>query len=280
MELIDTHLHLIYRRHMGYGWTSGIPPLATGDFTLEDARAQAAGRISGTIFMEAGVDDADYQTETRFISSMVHDGRLLGQIASCRPEINEGFDAWLDECDQLGVVGFRRILHVCDDAMSRSDTFRTNVRKIGRKGLVFDMCFLARQLPTAAELAMACPDVSFVLDHCGVPDIAGGEFDNWAASMTALARLDNISVKMSGVTAYCAPGSANARTIGPYVDHVFSAFGPRRIVWGSDWPVVNLGATLPNWLDITDAILSRLSETEADAVRAQNARRIYRLDAI
>ena len=74
MDLIDTHLHLIYRDKAGYGWTQGIPSLATGDFTLDDARALAAGRITGTIFMEAGVDDADYQAEARFIAGMVRDG--------------------------------------------------------------------------------------------------------------------------------------------------------------------------------------------------------------
>ncbi len=277
MELIDTHLHLIYRGHMGYGWTSGIPALATGDFTLDDAQALAAGRITGTIFMEAGVDDADYQTEARFIAGLVRDGALLGQIASCRPETDEGFEAWLDECQGLGVVGFRRILHVVDGELSRSETFRNNIRKIGRAGRVFDMCFLARQLPIAAQLARACPDVRFVLDHCGVPDVAGGAFESWAADMTALASFENINVKMSGITAYCAPGTANAQTVSPYLDHVLSVFGAGRIVWGSDWPVVNLGATLPNWLDISEAMFAGLSVDEAAAIRFRNAERIYRV---
>jgi predicted TIM-barrel fold metal-dependent hydrolase len=275
MDLIDTHLHLIYRDKAGYGWTQGIPSLATGDFTLDDARALAAGRITGTIFMEAGVDDADYQAEARFIAGMVRDGELLGQIASCRPETDAGFDAWLDECAGLGVVGFRRILHVCDDDMSRSDRFRANIRKIGRSGRVFDMCFLQRQLPIAAELAAACPDVTFVLDHCGVPDIADGGFAPWAAEMTRLAALGNVNVKMSGITAYCAPGTASAPTLAPYVDHVLSVFGAGRIVWGSDWPVVNLGAGLPGWIEITDRLLAPLSADEAAAIRHGNARRIY-----
>jgi predicted TIM-barrel fold metal-dependent hydrolase len=277
MDLIDTHLHLIDRSRLGYGWTAGIPALATGDFTLADAKALAAGRITGTIFMEVGVDDADYQTEARVMAGMVHSGDLLGQIASCRPETDAGFDAWLDECAGLGVVGFRRILHVVPDDVSQSETFRANIRKIGRKGLTFDMCFLARQLPIAADLARACPDVAFVLDHCGVPDLAGGAFDSWAAEMTKLAAHDNIAVKMSGITAYCAAGTANAQTVAPYLHHVLTAFGPGRIVWGSDWPVVNLGAGLPDWLDITDGVLAGLSADEAAAIRVRNAERIYRV---
>jgi predicted TIM-barrel fold metal-dependent hydrolase len=279
MALIDTHLHLIHRDKLGYGWTAGIPALAEGDFTFADARAASGGRITGTIFMEVGVDEADYQAEGRFIAGMVHDGTLLGQIASCRPETDAGFDAWLDECDGLGVVGFRRILHVVDDGMSVTETFRANIRKIGRKGRVFDMCFLARQLPLAAALARACPDVSFVLDHCGVPDVAGGAFDSWAASMTDLAEIDNIAVKMSGITAYCAPGTASAATVAPYLDHLLSTFGPLRTVWGSDWPVANLGAGMAGWLDISEAFLDRLSPDEAAAIRVKNAERIYKVQS-
>ena len=86
MDFIDTHLHLIYRDKLGYGWTLGIPPLATGNFTLADYNALTAGRgISGAVFMEAGVDDADYKAEARLIAGMVGQNGLLGQIASCRP---------------------------------------------------------------------------------------------------------------------------------------------------------------------------------------------------
>ncbi len=279
MALIDTHLHLIFRDKLGYGWTNGVPALATGDFTFDDAKALAQGRITGTIFMEVGVDDADYQKEARLIAGMVGKGGLLGQIAACRPETDEGFDAWLDECDGLGVVGFRRILHVVDDAMSQTEAFRANVRKIGAKGRVFDMCFLARQLPLAADLARACPDVTLVLDHCGVPDIAGGAFDSWAEGMTALAEIDNVNVKMSGITAYCAPGTASAETLAPYIDHVLDTFGPHRIVWGSDWPVVNLGGSLPFWLDVSEAVFAGLSPDEAAAIRTKNAERIYKVRA-
>lgn len=275
MALIDTHLHLIYRDRLAYGWTAGVPALATGDFTFADAQAAAGGRITGTIHMEVGVDDGDYMKEARFIAGMVRDRTLLGQIASCRPETDAGFQDWLEECDGLGVVGFRRILHVVDDGLSQTETFRANIRRIGAKGKVFDMCFLARQLPLAAALARACPDVSFVLDHCGVPDVAGGAFDSWAASMTDLAEIDNIAVKMSGITAYCAPGTANLETVAPWLDHVIEAFGPLRIVWGSDWPVVNMGASMAGWLDISDAVLGRLSADEAAAIRVHNAERIY-----
>ena len=272
---LDTHLHLIHRDRAGYGWTDGIPALATGDFTLPDFR-DLAPDVGPAIFMEAGADDATYRDEARYIAGLVRDGRLLGQIASCRPETDDGFDAWLDECEGLGVVGFRRILHVVPDELSQTDTFRRNLRKIGARGLPMDLCFLGRQLGIAAELVRACDGQVFVLDHCGTPDIAGGDFDRWARGITALAALPNVHVKLSGLTAYEGP-HATADSLRPWVDHVIDRFGPARMVWGSDWPVVNLGTGVAAWTAITRDLIGRLSADEQRAVMSENARRLWRV---
>ena len=278
MNLIDTHLHLIYRAKLGYGWTDGIPALATGDFTLDDFAALTAGQgVAGALFMEAGVDDADYQAEARLIAGLVGQHGLLGLIASCRPETDAGFDAWLDECAGLSVHGFRRILHVLPDDLSTTATFRANLTKLGARGFAFDMCFLARQLPIALDLARTCDDQTLVLDHCGVPDIAAGAFDDWAKGITALAALPHVHAKISGISAYCTPGTASTATLAPWVDHVIASFGADRCVWGSDWPVVNLGAGLPDWLQITRELLRGLTESEQSAITNATARRIYRL---
>ncbi len=277
-DLIDTHQHLIYPDISGYAWTDGIPPLANTPFTVDDYNALTANhRVAGSLFMEAGVNDADYQTETRFVAELAGkpENKILGLIASCRPETNDGFEAWLEECGRLSVVGYRRILHEIDDDLSQTDHFRQNIRRIGASGQVFDMCFLARQLPIAYDLARACDNTQLVLDHCGVPDIAGGDIDTWRTSMRALATLPNVVCKLSGIMAYCTPGQASYAAISPYVEHVLETFGANRLVWGSDWPVVNLANGLPDWLDVTNRILSGLSEDEARAIGSQNARRVY-----
>lgn len=278
MDFIDTHLHLIARDKLGYGWTAGIPALAEGDFTLADYTALTAGRgVVGAVFMETGVDDADYQAEARLVAGMVGEGGLLGQIASCRPEDDTGFEAWLEECDSLHVRGFRRILHVMPDELSQTTTFRRNLARIGARGWAFDVCVLARQLPIALDLAKSCPNQPLVLDHCGVPDIAGNAFEEWAKGMTALAALPHVNVKLSGISAYCAPGTANQSTLQPWVDHVLQAFGPTRVLWGGDWPVVNLGVGLPDWIALTRDLLKGLSPSEQDEIGHGTARRIYRL---
>lgn len=278
--LIDTHQHLVYPDAAGYGWTEGIPVLAGKAFTLADYHALTDGMgIEATLFIETAVDDDDIAAETKLVSdlSKERDSGIIGLIATCRPETDDGFDAWIETAIAQGAVGFRRILHVVEDDMSQSETFRGNLRKIGAAGRAFDMCFLARQLPLAAELADACPDTTLILDHCGVPDIAGGGLDPWREDIRRLSERPNVSCKLSGILAYCAPENATLEAIRPYVDHVLETFGPDRMVWGSDWPVVDMAHGLRDWLAVTRQILGALGDAEATAIAQTTARRVYDL---
>ena len=279
-DLLDTHQHLVYRGEADYGWTKGIPALEEGDFTVADYQRLTMDKgVGGTIFMEAAVNEGQGEGETRFVSELAKDpaNGIRGIIASIHPEDDEGFDPWLEESAKLGVVAYRRILHVVADDMSQNEVFRRNVRKIGEAGKVFDMCFLARQLPIALEFATACDNTFMVLDHCGVPDIAGNDLEYWSMGIDAIANLENVACKLSGIMAYCKPGEASYEAIKPYVDHVLEAFGPERIVWGSDWPVVDLANGLPDWIDVTRQILSSLSDSEAEKIAWRNAEEIYKV---
>lgn len=275
-KLLDTHQHLLYRNHLQYAWTADLPQLADQEFTVADYQALTEDKdIVATLFME--VDADDYQTETRYISKLAADpaNRIVGLVASCRPEDEAGFETWLDECADLPVVGFRRILHEVPNAVSQNALFRSNLKKIGARGKVFDMVYRADQLSIAYDCAAACDNTVFVLDHCGVPDIAGGEFDLWKAAISRLATLPHMNAKLSGVLAYCKPGDSNLDAVKPYIDHVMESFGPDRLVWGSDWPVVNLGAGLPDWIDIFRQLTNALSASEQEALSNRNAQRIY-----
>lgn len=278
VPLIDAHQHLIYPDRLGYAWAADVPELAGNAFPLEAYRALTAKRgVAGTIFMECDVDEGQSAAETRLIAEIARQpgGGILGLIAACRPETAAGFEEWLDEGPTLGVVGYRRVLHVVPDGVSASATFRGNVRRIGARGLAFDMVFLARQLPIARALARDCDDTALVLDHCGVPDIAGGALDPWRGQIRALAELSNVHAKISGVMAYCAPGQATLATVRPYIEHVIDCFRPERCLWGSDWPVVDRGPGLPAWLDAWREIEGGLSVDEAAAIGHATAARVY-----
>jgi len=280
ISLLDTHQHLVYREKASYGWTKDIPLLAEENFILDDYKTLTEGLdIGGTLFMETGVDDPDYQQETRFVKSLADnsDNGMIGLISSIRPESDEAFETWLEETIEMGVVGYRRILHVMPDDTSQSDIFRKNVRKIGVSGKTFDICFLPGQLPIACKLAKACENTKLILNHCGVPDIAGDGLDPWRQDIKALAQIPNVICKLSGLMAYCAPGTSSLETIEPYVDHVLNCFGPNRMVWGSDWPVVNLAKGLPEWIAVTRKILGKLSADEASSIAYGTAQTVYKV---
>ena len=279
IPLLDTHQHLLYREKNTYAWTKDIPPLAEGNFSVDDYNSLTNGLgIVGSLFMEADADD--FKEESHFINSLSknHENSIKGLIVSIRPENDEGFESWLNESIEMGVVGYRRILHVVPDEMSQSETFRKNVRKIGNADKTFDLCFLAKQLTVAIELAEACDNTRLILNHCGVPDISGDNMDPWKKNIESLSKLSNVTCKLSGLMAYCPPGTSSLETIQPYVDHVLNCFGPDRILWGSDWPVVNLGKGLQEWISVTRKILDSLSESEATSIANGTAKSIYKVN--
>ena len=140
---------------------------------------------------------------------------------------------------------------------------------------------VAHDAAIAAELAQACPDTQFILDHCGVPDIAGGRLESWRKGITAVAPLPNIAGKISGIMAYCTPGTASLETLRPYPDHIVESFGPDRLIWGSDWPVVNLGGGgLPDWIAITRQYLEGWQDGEVEKLVHGNAEFTYKVAAI
>jgi predicted TIM-barrel fold metal-dependent hydrolase len=277
MQFIDTHQHLILPESLRYGWTNGIRVLAGRRFAPEDYAALAGDAVQGALAMEAGVDDAFYQAEARLVAGLIGQPQgvpIIAQIASCRPEA-PGFEAWLDECAALKVAGFRRILHVVPDALSRSARFRRNLRRIGQRGLTFDLCLRADQHQIGEEILRACPDQRFILDHCGNPDIAGEGFRTWAQSLARLAGFPHLAIKLSGITANARSDQQNAEVFRPYFETVLRLFGTDRVLWGGDWPVCNLGLGLPGWIETSRHLLASLSQDEQRAIAQGNALRIY-----
>jgi predicted TIM-barrel fold metal-dependent hydrolase len=277
VPLVDCHQHLIYPDRLPYAWTRGIPALEGRPFTVEDYGGLVAGRSVRTIFMETAPDDAHWRQEARMAMELAdRPGSLIdGLVLGCRPEEEGDFDAFVESVRHPKLCGFRRVLHVVPDDVAGQPRFVENVRRLAGHGLTFDLCVLARQLPVAMKLADTCPDVRFVLDHCGVPNVAGRELDPWRSHLQELARRPNVACKISGVLAYCDPANATVEAVRPFVEHAVACFGWDRVVWGSDWPVVCMTAGLPAWLEVTDRLFAAESDASRRKLYHANAERIY-----
>jgi predicted TIM-barrel fold metal-dependent hydrolase len=276
--IVDTHLHLIYRDRLSYPWLANVPPL-DADFT-HAAYAREARRLGivAALHMEVDVAEADIFRETALVEALAGEAGslLVGAIAACRPE-EPDFPAYLERvlADSF-VCGFRRVLHVVPDDVSEGALFRENISRLAGTGLNFDLCVLPHQIGKAIALADLAPDVSFVLDHCGVPDIKGGGFDLWKGPVAEIARRPNVTVKLSGIPAYGADGWT-LEDLKPYFGHVAACFGFERMVWGSDWPVCTLGGGLSTWIGATQALLSGVSLEDKRRVFSENARRLWKI---
>jgi predicted TIM-barrel fold metal-dependent hydrolase len=275
--IIDTHLHLIDQGRLRYPWLASVPKLDR-DFPLRDYSAEAKGLgIDTALHMEVDVAAEDQEDETAFVTGL--GPPVSGAIASCRPE-SADFPASLARIAANGLVrGVRRILHTSPDELGSAPLFAENLRRLPEHDLSFDLCVLARQLPIAAQLARACPGVRFILDHCGVPDIAAQALDPWRDGIRRLAALPNVACKISGVVAYAGADWTTA-DLRPYVEHCIETFGWDRVVWGSDWPVCTLTADLTRWVRATHELTAGCSNHERERLMSLNARRIYRLDAV
>ncbi|TPK90395.1 MULTISPECIES: amidohydrolase [unclassified Mesorhizobium] len=277
--IIDTHLHLIDQGALRYPWLAGVPAL-NRDFSYAEYAADARRcGIEAVLHMEVDVDPADIAAETAHVKSIAGQaGSLLrGAIASCRPE-EAGFEAYLETVKaEPFVKGFRRVLHVVPDDLSEGALFRQNIKRLAGTGLTFDLVVLPHQIPKAMALADLAPDVQFVLDHCGVPDIKGNAEHPWREHMEAIAKHPNVTAKISGVVAYADPATWTVETLRPYVEHTIRCFGWDRVIWGSDWPVCTLGGGLTTWVAATHALLAGTSESERSRLFSGNARRLWRL---
>ncbi len=281
INVIDTHQHLIETDSLNYLWPAKIDALADQPFTYSHyLEASAETGIKKTVFMEA--DCENWQAETELVLGMVADPSTMisGVIANARPEHEDGFDAWLDQVAGTDVVGLRRILHETTDDVSQSDVFRANLKKLAARNLTFDINFLARQLPIAAELVHAVDNVQFILDHCGVPDIEGGDDADWRAGIEILSKFPHVACKISGITAYCASGMATLETLRPYIEHCIACFGWDRVVWGSDWPVCNINSSVRDWMAISRAVVADEDPSNQEKLFRSNAIRLYGLHSI
>jgi predicted TIM-barrel fold metal-dependent hydrolase len=275
MRIIDTHLHLIYPDRLSYPWLGNAPAI-NKPWTVEAywAEAKPLG-IEAALHMEVDVAEADIIPETEFVLGLPG---ISGAIAACRPE-SPDFPAQLEKLLAVGkgrIKGLRRILHEVPDTVSEPELFADNLRLLPQHDLTFDLCLRANQLHLGVALAQRVPEVTFILDHCGNPDINGIGLDPWRQSLREVAVLPNVMGKVSGIVNHCDP-DWTPETLRPYVEHVVDSFGWDRVVWGSDHPVVTLTGSLTRWVEAAREIVSGESTENQEKLFYRNAERIYRL---
>jgi len=278
--IIDSHVHLYDIEKLNYSWMSGVPQLAHTTRMPEFDQARGSIDVEQLVFVEVDVDPGFHLDEARFVAGLAEKDKKIGAIVAHAP-IHKGKSVEADLVDLKtipGVKGVRRLIQQEPDPTSiLNPAFIDGVKLLKKYDLSFDICIKHYQLAYAIELIKRCPDVSFIFDHIGKPDIRNAIVEPWKSQMRELARLPNVVCKISGVVTEADHKSWTREQLRPYIEHTIDVFGFNRVMFGSDWTVATLALDYPTWVDILDEILTKASLDEKRKFWRETAISAYKL---
>ena len=278
--IVDAHHHL-WRLDRGYSWLDG-PELAPirRDFDPADLRAALRGTgVTHTVLVEAGRCEPAEVAEFLAIAADTEEiAGVVGWVNLTDPGLAETLAANRSGPGGRWLVGTRAQVQgePDPDYLGRPDVHR-GLSTVAAAGLRYDLVVRVDQLPAAATAARAVPELTFVLDHLGKPAIrAGAEgLREWRTAVTPLAGESNVVAKLSGLVTEADWAQWTVDDLRPYVDAALELFGPRRLMFGSDWPVCLLAADYPRVLEVLDTALGNADRAE---IYAGTAIRTYGLE--
>jgi L-fuconolactonase len=280
MRIVDAHHHLWDLGVRDQDWITGpaLAPLRR-DFLLGDY--QSVADVNG-IAASVVVQTVTVPGETPELLALAGASDLIAGVVGwtdlTAPDIADRIAALKEQPGGGNLVGLRHQVQSEPDPdwLTRPDVL-CGLGAIARAGLVYDLIITARQLGASARAAAAVPDLVFVLDHLGKPPIAAGHTEPWAQDLRGLAAFPNTVAKLSGLVTEADWRRWQVADLRPYAEVALDAFGPARMMFGSDWPVCTLAASYPDVLAAAYDLTGGLSPAEHEAVFAGTATSVYGL---
>ncbi|MFE4951937.1 amidohydrolase family protein [Leifsonia sp. NPDC056665] len=276
-RVIDSHAHLWQRHRNPQPWIDPVSMAAIDrDFWIPELEADLPAN-SGAVVVQA--------------SNSLDESRDLLAAAATSPAIL-GVVGWVDlerdVIDQVSslleapggefLVGIRHLVHQdADPQWLGRESVGAGLDALGRIGLPFELVLNPSQLQLAAEVVASHQGTRFILDHLGKPPIRSGSLDRWSEDLVSISSNSNVVAKLSGLTIEADWLTWIAEDLHPVVDVALHAFGPYRLLFGSDWPLVLLTGGRRLWATVLDGLLTSISENERAAIFADNAARTYRI---
>lgn len=274
--MIDAHQHFWRPSRGDYGWLSPDDPVLFRDFEPHDlAPSLTAAGVDRTVLVQA----APTVEETRFLLGLARDFEFIAGVVGWVDLAADDVSAQLVALSREGtLLGVRPMIQdIANDDWMLDPELRHGFDALVALGLRFDALVQPRHLPRLHRLIERTPDLAVVIDHGAKPSIADRVLQPWADDMARLAAETDAVCKLSGLVTEAGP-DWHRDHLQPYVDHLLDTFGPERLLWGSDWPVVERAGGFERWREASLALLKDLTESERDRVLGHNAAAFYGLD--
>lgn len=279
--LVDSHVHLYDPSAIGYPWMAAVPLLNSPHGSKEYSAAIGGVAIDKLVFVEVDAGPGQHLAEVRWVENLARtDKRIQAIVASIPLEKGKVAEADIVEFAAMPLArGVRRLIqgHIDEPGWCLRPDFVEGVKLVGKHGLAFEICVKHPQMKDAIELVRRCPEMPFVLDHIGKPGIKDGLTEPWRTDMRELARLPNIVCKVSGVVTEADHTAWTYDRIAPTIAHAIDCFGFDRVMFGGDWPVMELATRYPDWVAVVDRIVASASRGDRRKLYRDNAIRHYRL---
>ena len=270
---VDSHHHLWRYTPEEYGWIDESMAILQRDFLPPDLEREAT-IIDATIAVQA----RQTLEETRWLLSLAAQSSLIQGVVGWAPIAANDFPATLETLRRNPLLkGLRHVVQTEHDGFLDDPSFNRGVAALLPTSLVYDLLIFARQLPEATRFVDRHPHQSFVLDHIAKPDIKANAFASWNQAIRELARRPNVTCKLSGMVTEADWHTWSPEQLQPYFDTVLEAFGPSRLMFGSDWPVLTVASTYSRWVETVATWLAPLTPTERAAIEGETATRVYQL---
>jgi L-fuconolactonase len=272
---VDSHHHLWRYTPEEYGWIDDAMQVLRRDFLPEDLEREAlAAGVMATVAVQAR------QTvgETAWLLQLAAQSELIRGVVGWLPIAADDFPSALERFDAGPLLkGLRHVVQGEPAGFLDGAEFNRGIAALRGTGLVYDVLIFARQLAEATRFVDRHPQQLFVLDHIAKPEIAAGEIKQWGKDIRELARRENVVCKLSGMVTEADWAQWSPASLKPYFDTVLEAFGPARLMAGSDWPVLTVACTYQRWWQTIAEWIAPLSATERAEVESGTAIRTYRL---
>ncbi len=278
--IIDTHLHVWDVNNLIYPWLKDVPVLNRSYLLPEYNEACGSVEVEAMVFMQCEADFSQAMDEAKWVVGLAQDDPRIKAIIPWAPlEKGEGSRPFLEELKQYPrIKGIRRIIQFeSDQEFCLQPDFVKGVQILADYDLSFDICISHGQMANTIKMVRQCPDIHFILDHIGKPDIKNQVFEPWKTELKTLSEFPNVCCKMSGLVVEADMEKWTKEDLKPYIDHVIQCFGFDRIAFGGDWPVVVQAAKWTRWVETLEWALSGCSLDELKKLFHDNAARIYNI---